>query len=66
LIATSQKAQRLLPEDEKGIRSVNALNIGHGYTVLADLPAAERAFKQAFEDGMAGGNFYAAIYGPTN
>ena len=40
LIATSQKAQSLLPEDEKGIRSVNALNIGHGYTVLSDfLPA---------------------------
>jgi LuxR family maltose regulon positive regulatory protein len=66
LIATSQKAQRLLPDDEKGIRSVNALNIGHGYTVLADLPAAERAFRQAFEDGVAGGNFYAAIYGPIN
>ena len=66
LIETSQKAQQHLPEDEKGIRSVNALNIGHGYTALANLPAAERAFKQAFEDGMAGGNFYAAIYGPIN
>jgi LuxR family maltose regulon positive regulatory protein len=63
LIETSQKAQRLLPEDEKGIRSVNALNIGYGYLALADLPAAERAFKQAFEDGVAGGNFYAAVYG---
>jgi LuxR family transcriptional regulator, maltose regulon positive regulatory protein len=63
LIETSQKAQQLLPEDEKGIRSVNALNIGYGYTVLADLPAAERAYKQAFEDGVAGGNWYAAIYG---
>jgi len=66
LIETSQKAQQLLPEDEKGIRSVNALNIGHGYTALADLPPAERAFKQAFDDGVAGGNFYAAIYGPIN
>jgi LuxR family maltose regulon positive regulatory protein len=63
LIETSQKAQRLLPEDEKGIRSVNALNIGYGYLALADLPAAERAYKQAFEDGIAGGNFYAAVYG---
>lgn len=34
--------------------------------MLADLPAAERAFKQAFEDGVAGGNFYAAIYGPIS
>jgi len=66
LIETSQKAQQLLPEDEKGIRSVNALNIGHGYSALADLPAAERAFQQAFEAGAAGGNFYAAIYGPIN
>ncbi|CAG0982204.1 partial serine/threonine-protein kinase PknK, partial [Anaerolineae bacterium] len=36
LIETSQRAQRLLPEDEKGIRSVNALNIGYGYAALAD------------------------------
>jgi LuxR family maltose regulon positive regulatory protein len=63
LIETSKKAQQLLPEDEKAIRSVNALNIGYGYTALADLPAAERAYKQAFEDGVAGGNWYAAIYG---
>ena len=63
LIETSQKAQQLLPENEKAIRSVNALNIGYGYTALADLPAAERAYKQAFEDGVAGGNWYAAIYG---
>lgn len=66
LIETSQRALRLLPAGEKAIRSVNALNIGHGYSALADLPAAERAFQQAFEDGIAGGNFYAAIYGPIN
>lgn len=66
LIETSQRAQRLLPEGEKAIRSVNALNIGHGFSALADLPAAERAFRQAFEEGMAGGNYYAAIYGPIN
>lgn len=65
-IATSQRAQQLLPESERAIRSVNALNIGHGYSALADLPAAERAFQQAFEDGIASGNFYAAIYGPIN
>jgi LuxR family maltose regulon positive regulatory protein len=63
LIKTSQKAQQLLPEDEKGIRSVNDLNIGHGYLAFADLPVAEKAYKQAFEDGIAGGNWYAAIYG---
>jgi len=66
LIETSQRAQRLLPEDAKAIRSVNALNIGHGYAALADLPAAERAFQQTFEDGVAGGNFYAGIYGPIS
>lgn len=66
LIEISQKAQQLLPESEKAIRSVNALNIGRGYTALADLPAAERAYNQAFADGVAGGNFYAAVYGPIN
>ncbi|MFN8440297.1 MAG: LuxR C-terminal-related transcriptional regulator [Caldilineaceae bacterium] len=66
LIETSQRAQQLLPKGEKALRSVNALNIGHGYAALADLPAAERAFQQAFEDGIASGNFYAAIYGPIN
>lgn len=66
LIEISQRAQQLLPATEKALRSVNALNIGRGYTALADLPAAERAYKQAFDDGVAGGNFYAAIYGPIN
>jgi LuxR family maltose regulon positive regulatory protein len=66
LIETSHMAQRLLPAGERAIRSVNALNIGHGYSALADLPAAEQAFRQAFEEGMAGGNHYAAIYGPIN
>jgi len=63
LIETSQRAQRLLPENERAIRSVNALNIGYGYVALADLPEAEKAYQQAFEDGVAGGNFYAAVYG---
>ena len=63
LIATSQRAQELLPEDEKGIRSVNALNIGYGYMRLGDLPSAEKAYQQVVEDGVAGGNWYAAIYG---
>jgi LuxR family maltose regulon positive regulatory protein len=66
VIETSQEAQRLLPESERGIRSVNALNIGYGYAALADLPPAEKAFQQAFDDGVAGGNFYAAIYGPIS
>jgi len=66
LIELSQKAQRLLPADEKAIRSVNELNIGYGYMALADLPAAERAFKLGFEEGMAGGNLYAALYGPIS
>lgn len=66
LIEISQQAQKLLPQTEKAIRSVNAMIIGNGYSVLADLPAAERAFKQTFEDGASGGNYYAAIYGPIN
>lgn len=64
LIEMSQEAQRLLPEDEKAIRGVNALNIGYAYMALADLPSAERFAKLAFEDSMAGGNLYAALYGP--
>jgi LuxR family maltose regulon positive regulatory protein len=63
LIATSQRAQELLPEDEKGIRSVTALNIGYGYMRLGDLSAAEKAYKQVVADGVAGGNWYAAVYG---
>ena len=66
LIALSQEAQRLLPEQERAIRSVNALNIGYGYLALADLQAAELAYQQTLEDGLAGGNLYAAIYGPIN
>ena len=63
LIATSQRAQELLPDDEKGIRSVNALNIGYGYMRLGDLPSAEKAYQQVVDDGVAGGNWYAAVYG---
>ena len=66
LIALSQDAQRLLPVEEKAIRSHTALNIGYGYLALADLKAASLAFKQALEDGLSGGNFYAAIDGPIN
>lgn len=66
LIEISIKAQQLLPEDEKAIRSVNSMIIGNGYLALADISAAEAAFKQTFEDGVAGENFYAAIYGPIN
>ncbi|GJQ34798.1 MAG: helix-turn-helix transcriptional regulator [Anaerolineaceae bacterium] len=66
LIETTRNAQRLLPENEKAIRSVNAMVAGNGYLALADLPAAEKAFKETLEDGVAGGNFYAAIYGPVN
>jgi tetratricopeptide (TPR) repeat protein len=66
LIALSQEAQRLLPVEEKAIRSVNAMNIGYGYLALADLEAASLAFKQTLDDGLAGGNLYAAIYGSIN
>lgn len=66
LIALSQEARRLLPESEKAIRSVTALSTGSGYMALADLEAARIAYKQALEDGLAGGNFYAAIYGPND
>jgi LuxR family maltose regulon positive regulatory protein len=63
LIATSQRAQEFLPEDQKGIRSVNALNIGYGYMRLGDLLSAEKAYQQVVQDGVAGGNWYAAVYG---
>jgi LuxR family maltose regulon positive regulatory protein len=66
LIALSHEALRLLPIEERAIRSVNALNIGVRYLALADLEAASLGFKQALEDGISGGNFYAAIYGPIN
>jgi LuxR family transcriptional regulator, maltose regulon positive regulatory protein len=66
LIAISQEAQRLLPEEETGIRSVNAFNIGYAYLALADLEAAKQAFRQTLQYGLAGGNFYAGIYGPIN
>lgn len=66
LIALCQEAQRLLPVEEKAIRSTTALNIGYGYLALADLEAASLAFNQTLDDGLSGGNFYAAIYGPIN
>lgn len=66
LIALSQEAQRLLPSEEKAIRSTAALNLGYGYLALADLEAARHAFQQTLEEGVSGGNYYAAIYGPIN
>lgn len=66
LIALAHDAQRLLPVEEKAIRSTADLNIGYGYLALANLEAASLAFKQTLEDGLSGGNFYAAIYGPIN
>jgi LuxR family maltose regulon positive regulatory protein len=66
LIAVSQEALRLLPPEAKAIRSTAALNMGYGYLALADMESARRAFDQTLEDGLSGGNFYAAIYGPVN
>jgi len=66
LIALSREAQRLLPVEAKAIRSINDLNIGYAYLGLNDLEAARPAFQQAQEEGISGGNFYAAIYGPIN
>ncbi len=66
LIAISQEAQRLLPTEEKAIRSINELNIGYAYLGMANLEAAKLAFQRAQEDGLSSGNFYAAIYGPIN
>ncbi len=66
LIALSREARQLLPAEEKAIRSINDLNIAYAYLGLADLEAARLAFEQALEEGMAGRNFYAAIYGPIN
>ena len=66
LIALSQEAQRLLPAEEKAIRSTTALNIGYGYQALSDLEAANHAFRQAMEDGLSGGNYYAGAYGSFN
>jgi hypothetical protein len=63
LIALSREAQRLLPVEEKAIRSINGLNIGYANLGLADLEAARLAFEQALEEGIAGRTFYAAIYG---
>jgi len=63
LIATSQRAQELLPKEEKGIRSVNALGIGYGYLRLGDISSARKAYQQVVEEGIAGGNWYAAVYG---
>jgi len=66
LIAISEEALRLLPAEEKAIRSTADLNIGHGYMALANLEAASLAFNQTLEEGLAGGNYYAAIYGPIH
>lgn len=65
-IELAERSQQLLPAGERAIRSVNAMIIGSAYAELGDLPAAEAAFQQTYDDGVAGGNLYAAIYGPIN
>jgi LuxR family maltose regulon positive regulatory protein len=66
LIDVATEAQKRLPAEEKANRSVTALSIGYGYLALANLDAARGAFERALEDGIAGRDFYAAIYGPIN
>jgi len=65
-IELAEKSQQLLPAGDRAIRSVNAIIIGNSYAELGDLPAAEQAYRQTLDDGVAGGNLYAAIYGPIN
>ncbi|NMB89287.1 MAG: hypothetical protein GYA17_13080, partial [Chloroflexi bacterium] len=64
LVEVSQRAQELLPPDEHGIRSVNALNLGYAYMALGDAASAGQFFTQTLEEGLQGGNLYAAVYGP--
>ncbi|OGC89374.1 MAG: hypothetical protein A2W25_10545 [candidate division Zixibacteria bacterium RBG_16_53_22] len=66
LIALCEEARRLLPEDELAIHSVIALKIGFGFLMIADLEAARSAYQHALEAGLAGGNYYSAVYGPIN
>jgi LuxR family transcriptional regulator, maltose regulon positive regulatory protein len=66
IIALSQEAQRLLPVDEKAIRSLIDLCIGYAYLALADVETARQAYQMALEDGLNGGNYYMAIYGLVN
>jgi LuxR family maltose regulon positive regulatory protein len=66
LVAVSQQALALLPPEAQAIRSTAALNMGYGYLGMADLEAASVAFFRTLEDGLSGGNYYAAIYGPVN
>jgi LuxR family maltose regulon positive regulatory protein len=66
LIGLAQRAQTLLPEDDYAIRSANTLHVGFGHLELGNTQKAEDAFKQSYQQGIKGGNFYAAVYGPIN
>lgn len=66
IIALSEEAQRLLPVNEKAIRSVTDLLIGYAYLALADVETAWQFYQKGAADGLAGGNYYTAIYGLVN
>jgi LuxR family maltose regulon positive regulatory protein len=57
VIALASEAQRLLPEDEMAIRSVNALGIAGAYLFLGDTVAAYTAYGKTRHMAEAGGNY---------
>jgi hypothetical protein len=55
--ALCRQAEKLLPEDELGIHSVNGLQIASAHLALGNLPAARVAYEETFEmaKGVCGG-----------
>jgi LuxR family maltose regulon positive regulatory protein len=66
LIELSERANDLLPKEDRAIRCVNELNIGYARLEMAELEEAKRAYRLAYEHGLQGGNHYAAVFAVHN
>ncbi|UCF96606.1 MAG: hypothetical protein JSV89_15715 [Spirochaetaceae bacterium] len=66
LIALSERANSLLPKEDKAIRCMNELNIGYARLEMAELAEAKRAYRLAYEHGLQGGNHYVAVFALHN
>jgi LuxR family maltose regulon positive regulatory protein len=66
LIELSERANDLLPKEDKAIRCVNELNVGYARLEMAELGEAMRAYRLAYEHGIQGGNHYVAVFALHN
>jgi LuxR family maltose regulon positive regulatory protein len=61
LIDLSLKSLELLPEVEKSVRAICAINLAHAHMMRSDVPNVAKALSEALRLALEAGNYYTAV-----